>query len=149
MKSQTLPIVLLGAAAIVLALGFLLIERPSQAQAANANSNQIGVATTSALFSVTTSTRILATTTNPTDPTNSYIRTYASICTNGSNPIAINIDGDKAANLPTGKLTTFIAAAAGYNACFEITDRNLYQGSVTASSTNQTASNVFVKDYVQ
>ena len=46
-------------------------------------------------------------------------------------------------------MTTWIAAAAGYNACYEVTDRNQYSGSITASSTNQTATAITVKDYVQ
>lgn len=105
------------------------------------------VATTSAAFSVTTSARVLATTTNPLDPINSYLRVYATICTTSSNPVALNLDGDKAANA-NGAVTAWIAAAAGYNACYQVDDRNPYMGSITASSTNQTATVITVKDYV-
>lgn len=114
-------------------------------------SNILTTATTSTSFSVTTSTRILSTTTNPlgTPGVTSNVRVFASICTNSSNPVALNFDQDKAANIVAGRVTVLIAAAAGYSSCYEITDRNLYQGSVQASSTNQTTTPVFVSEYVQ
>lgn len=105
-------------------------------------------ATTSSAVAVTTSTRILATTTNPLDPNNSYTRVYTSICNPNANPVALNLDSDLPANQPLGRTTVFIAAAAGYDACYEITERNPYQGSITASSTNQTSTIINVKDYV-
>lgn len=105
-------------------------------------------ATTSSAISITTSARALATTTNPTDPANSYIRVFASICNANANPVALNLDADKPANGPSGRVTVWIAAAAGYDACYEITARNPYQGSITASSTNGTATIITVKDYV-
>lgn len=107
------------------------------------------VATTSSRTSVTTSARILSTTTNATDPSNSYVRVYASICNPNANPVFLNLDGDKVTNSSTGGFTTVIAAAAGYSACYEITDRNQYLGSITASSTNQTATVISAKEYVQ
>ena len=110
---------------------------------------QMSVATTSTTFSVTTSTRVLATTTNPTDPANSYTRAYAVICNPNANPVYINLDGDKAANANTGKYSHVIAAAAGYEVCFELTGAQMkYSGSITASSTNQTATTISVTDYV-
>lgn len=103
-------------------------------------------ATTSTSVSVTVSTRILATTTNPIYPDGSFNRIYATICNPNANPVYINMDGDKSAGI--ANVTAIIAAAAGYNACFEINDRNPYNGSVTASSTNQTATVISVKEYV-
>lgn len=144
---------LFGLALIALiALLALEMQVPTKSQAAPSwISNITTTATTSATFSVTTSSRILSTTTNPTGTpgVTSNIRVYATICTNGANPVALNLNGDKDANVVTGRVTTFIAAAAGYNACYEITDVNLYQGSVKASSTNETASQVFVQEFVQ
>lgn len=101
-------------------------------------------ATTSAAFSVTTSTRILATTTSVSAP--SYTRVYATICNPNSNPVVLNMNSDRPASLSS--MTYVIAAAAGYSACYEITDRNMYQGSIQASSTNQTATTISVSDYV-
>ena len=136
-------------AAFVVLFTFSSFIRTEPAQASVADSTFIGAATTTAATSITTSARIMATTTNPRDPANSYTRSYAVVCNANANPVWLNIDNDKAADVSTGNVTTVIAAAAGYNACFEITSRNLYQGSVTASSTNQTATVVTVKQYVQ
>jgi len=109
--------------------------------------NVISTATTSARFSVTSSTRVLASTTSVLGT--SYTRVYASICNANANPVALNLDGDKAANAANGNITVWIAAAAGYDVCYEITDRNAYSGSITASSTDNTATAITVKDYVQ
>ena len=109
----------------------------------------IGVATSSVATSVTTSTRVAATTTNALGNGTSYTRVYATICTQSTNPVAINLDEDKLANGTTGKVTAWIGVAAGYNSCYEITDRNQYNGAITASSTSQAAALVTVKEYVQ
>lgn len=134
--------------AIVLAVYAISITTPD-AHAIGPSDTTIGVATTSVATSVTTTTRIVATSTNPLDPTNSFIRIYATICTQSTNPVAINLDQDKPANGTTGAVTAWIGAAAGYNTCYEITGRNLYNGSITASSTSQAAAIVTVKQYVQ
>jgi len=131
---------------VAIALTFLM-GVPAHANVASQTA--LSTATTSAAFSVTTSARILATTTNALGNGTSYTRIFASICTTSSNPVALNLDIDKPANGPAGSVTAYIAAAAGYQACYEITDRNAYSGAVTASSTNQTATLVTVKDYVQ
>lgn len=137
------PIVLIAIAFMV-----FLVSNPKIGHA-GPTANAIGtVATTSTATSITTSARIMATTTNPLAPESSYNRVYATICNANANPVAINMDGDKAASLPGGQVTTWIAAAAGYDVCFEINDRNAYYGSVTASSTNQTATTITVKQYV-
>ena len=102
-------------------------------------------ATTSAAVTVTSSTRILATTTSITGDT-SYTRVYASICNPSNVIVYLRMDQDKAASNANG---IPIAAAAGYSACYEITDRNMYQGSVKASSTSETSTSVIVNDYVQ
>lgn len=105
------------------------------------------VATTSARAAITTSARVLATTTSLTGT--SYTRLYASICTTSNNPVAILLDGDKPANASTAGVTAWIAAAAGYDACYVINDQNPYSGSVTASSTNQTSTVINYVEYVQ
>lgn len=133
-------------AILILVLG-VIISSPARTALANPyTATNIQTATTSTAVSVTTSARILATTTNPLGI--SYTRVYTSICNPNSNPVVLNLNGDKPANLNTGA-TTIIAAAAGYSVCYEVTDRNMYQGSITASSTNQTATTIFMSDYVQ
>lgn len=144
----TLGTIVLG---LVVAFSFvILVSGERTAQATSPSATVISTATTSAAFSVTTSTRILATTTNPlgTPGVTSFTRVYASICNMNANPVVLNLDIDKIAK-SSGGMTAVIAAAAGYNTCYEITDRNLYSGSVTASSTNETSTSITVKEYVQ
>jgi hypothetical protein len=133
--------------ACILALAAIIAFKPvTNALASSYVSQTLSVATTSKAVAVTSSTRILATTTNPLDPTNSYIRAYASICNPSATLVYLNMNADKPAD--TSHAVAVIGAAAGYNVCYEITDRNLYVGSVQASSTNQTSVNVLVTSYV-
>lgn len=125
---------------------FTLMNQPHIAGASFIQNNLPLVATTTAAFTFTTSTRVLATTTNPLDPANSRTRIYSTICTTGTVPVAISMNSDKAVS--SSNITTFIAAAAGYNNCYEINDRNSYQGSIVASSTVG-AVTVVVSDYLQ
>lgn len=139
---------LLAAAVLVAGLMlFVLFRHPGTVDAAGYNANVISSATTSAAFSVTSSTRVLATTTNAIGNGTSFTRIYATICNPSSNPVYLNLNVDNPAT--TNHATAVIAAAAGFNACFEITDRNQYSGSIQASSTNQTATSVLVTEYVQ
>lgn len=109
----------------------------------------ITTATTSAAVAVTSSTRILASSTGDVaDSANIYSRKYASICNPSTTLVYLNLDSDKPAAVAGGAFTSIIAAAEGYDACFTINDIS-YQGSVTASSTNQTSVTVYVKDYVR
>ena len=102
-------------------------------------------ATTSTSVAVTTSVRILATTTNTVG--SGFTRAYATICNVNANPVYLNFDNDRPANLSNA--TYVIATAAGHSACFELTDQQMiYVGSVTASSTNQTSTTITVKEYV-
>lgn len=149
MKLSLSTLALLVAAAVTLTLMAFVFESARPVHAVGPMATSIGVATTTAATAVTTSTRLLATTTNALGNGTSYTRVYASICNPNANPVYLNLDGDKLANSSTGNVTTVIAAAAGYNACYEVTDRNQYSGSITASSTNQTSTTVLVKDYVQ
>lgn len=137
---------------LCLAFSFAILFFVSQAEPRVAYGNAatataIGAASTTASVAVTTSTRVLATTTSLTGT--SYTRVYATICNPNANPVAILLNNDKAANVTTGQATAIIAAAAGYNVCYEITERNQYNGSVTASSTSQASTRVFVSQYVQ
>lgn len=127
---------------------FLSLTPAPKAEAGFISIPTMTVATTTATTAITTSVRILATTTNPIFPDNSYTRAHVSICNPNANPVFLNLDGDKDANFSTGHVTTVIAAAAGYNVCYEITDRNPYSGSITASSTNQTSTRISIKEYV-
>lgn len=140
----------IGIALVALVLGVWGVVASTQHSQANVyTATNIGAATTSAAVTVTSSTRVLASTTNALGDGTSYTRVYASICNPSSTLVYLNLNQDKIASVPNGTVTTVIAAAAGYDACYEITDKNLYQGSIQASSTNQTSTNVFVSDYVQ
>lgn len=137
---------LISLLAILIASTLLWLTQPHEAKANVFTANVLSVATTSAAFSITTSARILSTTTNALGTGTSYTRMYAAICTPSTVPVAINLDADKAANGSTGQVTAWIAAAAGYQNCYYISDINQYSGSVTASSTGA-AAQVTVKEY--
>lgn len=144
------PGLILGIPILAIAV-LVLLDNSSQALAGQFPSDPIlSAATTSKSQAITSSARILATTSNPTGVpgVTSFSRSYTSICNPNANPVYLNMNEDKPANASTGGATTVIAAAAGYNACFEITDRNKYNGSITASSTNQTSTTILVTDYV-
>lgn len=137
----------IAAVAILVAIIVAVLIAGSKDASANAyTQTNIGAASTTAAFSVTTSARILATSTANTQG-GRYTRVYATICNPNVNPVYIALNNDKAATLTD--TTAVIAAAAGYEVCYEITDRNGYQGSITASSTNQTATSITVSDYFQ
>lgn len=152
MKNSSLPIL-----ALLLVMGIALIfavghrdeahEASQPAFGSVADATAINAATTSAAIAVTSSTRVLASSSQPTGL--SFTRVYATICNPSTNLVYLNLNFDRAASLPGGTYTAVIGAAAGYNACFEVTGRNLYQGAITASSTNQTSTSVQVSDYVQ
>lgn len=130
-------------------LGFAFIAFRDVPQASGASITQylnLSTATTSAATAITTSARIMATTTSITGT--SYTRVYARICNANANPVAINLNSDVPANLLTGQVTAWIAAAAGYDACYTIDSDNGYNGSVTASSTAQTSTTITVQQYV-
>ena len=118
-------------------------QRPGNAEAGFVQAPAFSSATTSATIAVTTSARILATTTNIVGT--GYTRAYTAICNPNANPVFIKMDADKAVTNLDG---IPIAAAAGYSVCYEITDRFIYVGSVQASSTNQTSTTISVHQYV-
>lgn len=101
-------------------------------------SNMFSSASTTQTIAVTSSTRVLATTTPGQ-------RIYAAICNPSATIVYLRLDADKAASLSAGGIP--IGAAAGYNACYFINDQNMYTGSVQATSTNQTSVNVLVNQY--
>lgn len=133
-----------------IAVGFIafammfLVSGNKKVEASYFNGTIIGAATTSTAVAVTSSTRLVATTTGTGDT--SYTRVYSVICNPNANPVFISLNNDKAASKTSA--TYVIAAAAGYNVCYEITDRNMYQGSITASSTNETSTTLNVASYV-
>lgn len=125
----------------------MLVMGEQNVRATGYGANVLTTATTSNAVSVSgVSARVLATTTNALGNGTSYTRVFASICNPSATVVYLNMNADKAAD--TTHSIAQIGAAAGYNSCYEITDRNLYQGSVTASSTAGAVS-VFVTDYVQ
>lgn len=104
-------------------------------------------ATTSTAINVSTaSVRVLATSTNPTDTVNSHPRVYASICNPSATVVYLLMNQDKPATASTS--VAVIAASTGYPICYEITDRNIYNGSITGITTAGNAW-VNVNDYVQ
>lgn len=148
MENRSLVITFI-VAVTVLAIAFMVImanKGPNDGfgNVIGTNTQTLGVATTSESNSVTVSERILATTTNPTDATGNYNRYYATVCNPNANPVYLNLDEDKPAT--AASVTVVIAAAAGYDACYSFTN---YHGSVTASSTNGTATTISVKQYVR
>lgn len=151
MKSATLKhfaTILLAGAVVYTVFMFYSHDVPKATAAGPFYTNLPLTATSSAVVNVTTSTRIAATTSSPTDSVNSFTRVYTTICTATNTPVAIFMNADQQANGSTGKVTAWIAAAAGYNACYEMTDRNVYLGSITASTTNQASAQVTVDQYV-
>lgn len=134
---------ILVAAAILILASILLLKPTGNAFAGSpAVSPAFGFATTTATITVTTSTRILATSTNTLG--NGYTRAYASICnTSASKPIVILMNQDKPANASINGGVWINA-----NSCYEVTDKMLYQGSITASTSDQSAVQILVNDYV-
>lgn len=128
-------------------VGAMVMQKPTASFGNAATATNIGAATTSAAVTVTSSTRVLATTTNALGNGTSYTRVFASICNPSATLVYLNMNNDIKAAL-TG-YTAVIGAAAGYSACYEVTDRNAYQGSIQASSTNQTSVSVNVTEYVK
>lgn len=147
-KQLLITIVVIG----IIILGTVLILNNNQGKddlvlgAMGGNPTSIGAATTSTAVTVTSSTRVLATTTNALGDGSSYTRVFASICNPSATVVYLNMNHDKLASVSASQAQ--IAAAAGYNSCYYITDTALYQGSVQASSTNQTSTSIIVTDYV-
>lgn len=148
---MTIQKTFIGAAIITILASMAFVFLFENAQVASAGSfalsPALGAATTSTAVAVTSSTRLLATTTNPlgVPGTTSFTRQYATICNPSATLVYVLMNNDKPAD--TTHANTIIAAASGYSACFEITDRNLYNGSIQASSTNQTSVSILVNDY--
>ena len=146
LDKYTFVALFLGLSVIALALVVLLKPTTPALAGTFLTSPVLGAATSSTAVAVTVSTRILATTTNALGNGTSYTRQYATICNPSANPVYVLMNNDKVANATHANVV--IAAAAGYNVCFEITDRNQYNGSIQASSTNETSTNVLVTSYV-
>jgi hypothetical protein len=125
-----------GIVGLLLAFGaYTVLSTPTVGIGGNVfQSNQLTAASTTAPVTVTSSTRILAT-------SSPYTRVFAEICNDSGTKIYLNMDADKAASTAAG----FPLAA---NTCYTIDEANLYTGSVTASSTDETSVSVSVVDYV-
>lgn len=144
---NVLPAVLIAGAIVLLAILFSFNQLQPVMAGSFSSAPAFKVATTSTAVSIAgVSARILATTT-ANDLVPNGIRAYASICNPSTTLVHLRLDGDKP--VKTGQGLVIIAAAAGYNACYEITDnRMIYLGSVQASSTSGTAVDVSVTEYV-
>lgn len=142
-------IVLVSASVLFTTLLFVLLMPRLVVNGAPLTATNIGyTATTSTSYSVVASTRVLATTTNALGAGTSYTRVWATICNPSASVVFLNMNADAPAKAPSSTVAQ-IAAAAGYNSCFEITDRNQYLGSVQASSTVTGPTTIYVTEYVQ
>lgn len=147
MKSNSIRALGVVAGLALLIALYAIFQATPHVEAVGGQATYIGVATTSTAVAVTSSTRVLATTTNALGNGTSYTRMYATVCNTSSNPVYLRLDGDKRAS--SASATAVIAAAAGYDVCYQIRDYNQYSGSIQASSTNETSTSVLVTDYVQ
>lgn len=140
----TILLGLLVALAFAALSGLYLVSGTKNVGATSPSATVLSVATTSTAYSVTgaANIRILATTTG-----SGLTRSFASICNPSANIVYLNLNRDRLVSASSS--VVMIGAAAGYQACYEITDRNLYQGSVQASSTTAGPVSVFVTDYVE
>lgn len=131
--------------ALIAALGVaaVLLTRDTPTLGGLAQATTIGNASTT-VISVTSSKRILATTTS------GVTRVRAEICNVGSNPVYVLVSEDKNININTGGGFP-IAAAAGFESCYVMSPDtgNLSTGSVKASSTAQTATSLYVTEWLQ
>lgn len=148
--THKLPFILVGFIVAVLFIlsVVVLISGQEPVHANPFTATRIGAATTSATVQLTaaTSARVLATTTGVDSSGVSYTRVYATICNQSATPVELLMNNDKAVSISSGA-TAIIGLAAGLLPCYEITDRNMYTGSVTASSSGSVS--VYVSDYVQ
>lgn len=143
-STSFIPAVIVAGALLILAT-VLLFRSPTPALGSTFPvAPAFKVATTSTAVSVTSSTRVLATTTFP-GVANGYIRAYATICNPTATPVYIRLDGDKPAS--NNNATFIIGTTAGLTACYELTDNQIsYLGSIQASS-SALAVSVLVNEY--
>lgn len=138
-------LIVVGFAAVLAMLAILYgaaaLKGAQTASAAGFQMTVIGsTATSSTVTSVTSSARVMATS---TDGQSGYTRVYAALCNVGAVSAYIRLDGDKAVNINTAGA---IPLAVG--ACYYLNDQNMYQGSITASSTGA-ATTISAIQYVQ
>lgn len=134
---------IIAGALLLVFLGTLISSAPATRLGGLAQATTIGNASTT-ILSVTSSARILATTTS------GVTRVRAEICNVGSNPVYILVSEDKNVNInSTGGYP--IAAASGYNTCYVMSPDtgNLSTGSIKASSTAQTATTLYITEWLQ
>lgn len=139
MKSESYknlsPVLIAITLVIGFAIGTLYFSRTERALGDNAfQSTMPSNATSTARVAVSTNTRILATTTT------GLRRVYTRICNTSSTVVYLNMNNDKKASLTAG-FPLFGTS------CFDINSQNLYQGAITASSTNQTSVNLHVNSW--
>src|SRR5579883_2426052 len=87
--------------AILLLVAIVIQILTPKAGATGFQVTTISAATTSTAYTITTSRRILATSTNPLDGANSHMRTYATICNPNANLVYLNLNDDIAAGTST------------------------------------------------
>lgn len=131
---------LLAGIVLMAALAIAAFSTFSQVHANAYTATHIESATTTTSVALTSSQRILASSTSP------YTRVYATICNPNATLVYVRLGNDRPAT--SASSTVVIAAAAGYSSCYEITDRNSYQGSITASSSAGSVT-IFASDFWQ
>lgn len=143
MKLSTTLVGIAGIVLVALIWGAFFNPVTQETLGGLAQATTIGNASTTAR-SVTVSDRILATTTS------GVTRVRAELCNVSSNPVYILVSEDKNVNINSGGGFP-IAAAAGYDSCYVMsTDTgNLSTGSVKASSTAETATTLYVTEWLQ
>lgn len=135
----TLAVIVLGAI-IGSFLGLALSKTPSVSADNAYNATMFNTASTSQTFNISTSARVLGTTTVGT-------RVYATICnaTTTSNTtlgtVWLRLDADKPMQAGVGGF------AVKPSECFVINAVNLYTGAIQASSTNGLVNEVKVQSY--
>lgn len=106
-----------------------------------ATSTQFATASTTITVAVTTSTRILATTSPAAD---GHVRSYVEICNPSAKSVVLALNGDQAADARTNGGIWLLSGA-----CFNITPLKLYTGAIQASSSDQSSVPLLVNDYEQ
>lgn len=122
-------------------LGFIVVGGLVFFRSVNTTDAQVGrawyKAATSGVIAVTSDAQILA---------SSSRRGYASICNDSANVVYLGLDQDKPLRADGLNVGHRLNANGG---CLEIVqDEGIYFGSIRASSTNETSSNLIIREHL-
>ena len=138
MKENILTV---GVIVALLGVGFLLFQNKDTKDSSFGSAFDAATfqsAATSGPMTVLADVQLLAT---------SSSRTNVIICNDSAQVVYLNLNQDIAVDLngvPTSTASVRLNANGG---CYEIDELNLYQGAIRASSTNETASLLFISEY--